>query len=265
LSSKKIYKSHSYDDVVDACRYLLNNSPFAEPYREYVNSRLNPQMQEEFKFGYFPGIDNINLLTSFVSEEKLKEAQLLSHWILEETVSYKKVFNSFFENHPLILPYRDVYGNIIALVGRTLLSDQEREAAKIPKYKNTFFKKGNHVFGLYEAKQSIIEKDLAYVVEGQFDVIKAREKGHFNFVAVGNNNITDYQLSLICRYSKNIFILFDNDEGGEVGSSRAMSKFGNIANVHNLHLPIGYKDIYEYLSQNDNDSIPFSVRNTNIH
>lgn len=251
-----------FDDIVDACRYLLNNSPEAIPYLEYLNGRLGPEMQDLFSFGYFPGVQNLNLLSSRVGEEKLKKVGLLSEYTMRDSVSVRNIYYCFFEQHSLILPYRDVYGKIIGLVGRSLLGDEERKAIGIPKYKNTEFKKGEHVFGLYEAKEAILEKDFVYVVEGQFDVIKAMEKGIRNIVAVGSANLSAYQLSLICRYTKNIFLLLDNDEAGEKGKERALKLYGQLANLSNVYLPFGYKDIDEYLKQHDSDSLTFVVRNT---
>lgn len=249
------------DEITNSCRYLLNNSPEAEDYLAYLNGRLGSQMQEEFVFGYFPGIKNINLLTAFVSEEKLKDIDLLSNYTLRDSVAPRVIYYNFFENHPLILPYRDVYGNIIGIIGRSLLDDEERKKLEIPKYKNTDFKKGDHVFGLFEAKTAILEKDCVYVVEGQFDVIKAREKGIYNIVAIGNSNISLYQVSLICRYTKNIFLLLDNDLAGEKGRDNAIKKYGQFANFSSLYLPFGYKDIDEYLKANNGDSLTFTVKN----
>lgn len=251
------------DKITEACRFLLNNSPEAQSYLDYINGRLSPKMQEEFSFGYFPGAQNLSLLTSFVSEEELKGENLLTEYTMRDSVSARIIYHCFFEDHPLVLPYRDVYGNILALVGRTLLDDATRSNLPEPisKYKNTKFPKGNHVFGLYEAKTSILEKDCVYVVEGQFDVIKAREKGIHNIVALGNSNMTAYQLSLTCRYTKNIFLLLDSDAAGEKGREMAIKKYSQVCNLSSIYLPFGYKDIDEYLKNHDGDSLTFVVKN----
>jgi len=135
---------------------------------------------------------------------------------------------------------------------------------KIPKYKNTSetnaFKKGNLLFGLYENKQSIIEKDCVYIVEGQFDVIKAVEKGFTNIVALGNSHMTSYQFSVISRYTDNIFLLLDNDEAGEKGRKRIVEKFGKLANIQNFYLPESYKDIDEYFTKTGDESVSFDIK-----
>lgn len=249
------------DNIAESCRYLLINSPEAEPYLTYLSGRINSKMQEEFSFGYFPGVQNLNLLTAFVDEKSLKKIKLINDYIMQDSVSARVIKYCYFENHPLILPYRDVYGDVVGLIGRTLLNDEDRVIVGIPKYKNSKFEKGNHVFGLYEAKSEILKKDFVYVVEGQFDVIKAREKGIYNIVAIGSSNITTQQIALISRYTKNVFLLLDNDTAGERGRAVALKKFSEIVNINNVYLPLGYKDIDEYLKDNNGDSLPFTVKN----
>ena len=151
------------------------------------------------------------------------------------------------------MPFKDPYGKIVGLVGRTLLSSDEMKQQNIPKYKNSKeskkFKKGNLLFGLYENKQTILSTDSVYVVEGQFDVIKAWEIGFRNVVALGNNNMTSYQLSVISRYTNNIFLLLDNDEAGQKGRKRIIKKYGHLANIRNFYIPEDYKDIDEYITK----------------
>ena len=162
-------------------------------------------------------------------------------------MSQRKITSSYFEDYPLIMPFRDAYGKIIGIVGRTLIDEKNR---KISKYKNTKgFKKGNLLFGLYENKQAILDAGCVYIVEGQFDAIKANEVGLKNIVALGTNNMTTYQLSLISRYTNNLFLLLDNDEGGEKGRKRIVSKFGKFANICNFFIPDEYKDVDEYISK----------------
>ena len=256
---------NEFDNIVSSCRYLLNNSPDAEECLVYLDNRLSKEVQEQFSFGYFPGANNIGLLTNTIDDNILKNLGLMYTKEIRDSHSPRSINFYFFENHPLVLPYRDVYGNIVALVGRTLLTDEERETTSISKYKNTHFTKGHHVFGLYEAKEHILKSGFVYVVEGQFDVIKAFERGLKNIVALGNSNMTSYQLSLICRYTKNIVLLLDNDDAGEIGRKRAIMKYNSLANITaDMYLPMGYKDIDEYLKSHDVESMSLITRNINF-
>jgi DNA primase len=240
-------------NIVEACQYILHNSPQGTDCKEYLNNRLDKEMQDQFSFGYFPNASNLKLLTSTIGQDILKNNNLMYSKDIRDAHSARTLLFCFFEDHPLILPYRDLYGNIIALVGRSLLNDQERKTLGIAKYKNTVFHKGNHLFGLYENKYEILKRNSVYVVEGQFDLIKAFERGIRNIVALGNSNMTGYQLSLICRYTNNIILLLDNDDGGEQGRRRIKEKYGSLAKIRDVYLPYGYKDLDEYLKFDNAD------------
>lgn len=244
-------------NIIEACNYLLNNYNEAKVCKDYLDFRLNSNSQDLFQFGYFPNLSNIQALTSLVGEEALIQNGLLFHKEIEDSLFPRKISFSFFEDYPLIMPYKDAYGNVVGIVGRTLLSDKER---KFSKYKNTTFSKSEHLFGLYENKKSILENKCVFIVEGQFDTIKAVESGFTNIVSLGSAGMSDYQFSLISRYTNDICLLLDNDEAGEKGRKRIIDKFGKFANIHNFYLPEPYKDIDEYLRDNSYESLSFIVK-----
>ncbi len=247
--------------IIESCRFLLNNFPAAQAARDYLDSRLSKESQETFQFGYFPDSDNLKVLTSIIGEDILRREQILFKSVIEDSLGPRIIKKTHFENYPIIMPFKDAYGNVGGLVGRTLLSDAEQKEQKVSKYKNTKdFNKGNFVYGLYENKKAILEQNCVYVVEGQFDVIKATEKGMKNIVGIGSNNINSYQLSVISRYTDNIFLLLDNDVAGEQGRKRAQDKFGRLVNIRNFYLPPEYKDIDEYLSNNSYDSLSLIMK-----
>lgn len=255
-----------FEEIVNSCNYLLHNYHGAQDSKSYLDGRLNNDVQQFFKFGYFPPINELKLLIDLIGEDILIKSGLITHRVFEDSLSQRDMIYSYFDNFPLILPFNDAYGNIVGLVGRTLLSQEEMKNKKISKYKNSSekhnpkFKKGNHLFGLFENKKNIMEKNCVFVVEGQFDVIKAYEKGFNNVVALSNSNMTQYQISLITRYTDNIFLLLDNDEAGEKGRKRIVDMFGKYANINNFYLPMEYKDIDEYLTNNSYEDISFIIK-----
>ncbi len=228
--------------------------------QDYLNSRIEPGLQEKFQFGYFPDSSNLNLLTDLIGEDELRNNGLLYSKLIEDAFCTRSILFSHFNDYPLVMPFKDCHGRIIGIVGRTLLSDAEMKQKQISKYKNTSgFRKGNHLFGLFENKKSIIENNSVYIVEGQFDVIKAMEKGITNIVALGTSNMTVAQFGLILRYTNNLFLLLDNDEAGIKGRKVIMSKFGALANIKNFYLPEEFKDIDECLKSSD--KVSFIIKN----
>lgn len=241
------------DKVVESCRFLLNNFPEAHETQFYLDSRISKESQELFQFGYFPGIHNLQALTSLVGEDDLRKEGLLYHKTIEDSLCPRTINFCYFEEYPLVMPFRNIYGKTVALVGRNLLTDEERKLKKISKYKNTAetpeFKKGYLLFGLYENKQHILDQNCVYIVEGQFDVIKAVENGFRNIIALGTSNMTAYQFSVISRYTNDIRLLLDNDDSGKKGRKKIQDNFGKFANIHDFYIPESYKDIDEYITK----------------
>jgi DNA primase len=250
-----------FTKITEACQYLLHNYPGAEPVREYLNSRLKIETQMLFQFGYFPNMDELHLLTDFVGEDLLLKYKILYRKNIEDSLGPRTINFCHFENYPLMMPFHDSHGHIVGLVGRTLLPDEEMKKKKISKYKNTSeFKKGNYLFGLWHNKQEIIDQNSVYIVEGQFDVMKAMEKGIKNIVAIGTSTMTSYQFSTISRHANNLIMLLDNDAAGEKGRKSVISKFGKFANIQNFYIPESYKDIDEYLTHCEDESPSFLVK-----
>lgn len=241
------------EHITKLCQDLLESYPGAESVRDYLKDRVPEASQKEFQMGYFPGNHNLSLLKNFIKEEDLLKSGLFYYRITDGD----KTLCSTLENHNLIMPYKDVYGKIIALVGRTVLPEKEWKELGIPKYKNTQFKKGNHLFGLWRAKESIIKKNCVFVVEGQFDCISAISNGIENCVCLGSGSMTFIQFALLSRYTDNIIMLLDNDPAGIAGMNAAMSSFGSKANIRKACVPEGYKDIDQFLQSEGNSAKEF--------
>ncbi len=240
----------SFESVINCCRDLLLNFPDAKDIADYADKRLSHNGQETFTFGYFPTNNNLQTLINTIGETKLKELELLDRKIIND----RNVFYSRMQEHNLVMPYRDVYGNVIGIVGRTIFDDEKRKDLDIPKYKNTSratgLAKGSHLFGLYNAKKYIIENNCVYVVEGQFDCITAYDKGLKNVVALGTSSMTFEQFALLTRYTNNIMLLLDNDDVGKSGTEKIIKNYSMYANIRIIELPRGVKDIDEFLSDN---------------
>jgi DNA primase len=78
------------------------------------------------------------------------------------------------------------------------------------------------LYGLYQAKQSIAQKDLCYLVEGYTDVISLYQAGIHNVVASSGTALTPDQIRLIKRLTPNVTVLFDGDAAGIRASLRGV-------------------------------------------
>jgi len=83
-----------------------------------------------------------------------------------------------------------------------------------PKYWNETYAKGDHLFGLNLAKESIMKSGFAIVVEGQMDVASLHSYGLTNTVGVLGGAFTPMHAQLLKRWTRQIVVLMDGDKGG---------------------------------------------------
>jgi len=168
-----------------------------------------------------------------------------------------------------MVPIYDSQSRVVAFTGRTLDGSN-------PKYLNSpetdVFEKGKILYGFDKASSNIRKKDLAIVVEGNFDVISLHEKGINNCVAVQGSSLSKYQISQLCRCTdnKNIVINFDSDNAGISATKRIIAEVESLSLNQQINLKIlqlrGFKDPDEYLNKNSSvdyynliDNAPFWI------
>ena len=242
LKAHKI-KQQSLQRVVRACQFLLNTSDKARQARLYLNKRLSKKDQILWQLGYFPKDDNLKELTSIVPKEELQSLNLYYPKFLEGGSSP----HGHFAEHNLVLPFNSVHGDVVALLGRCLMSEEDRQEALLHKYKySTGCQKDLYVYGLDKARDSIIAEDYVIGVEGQFDCISLHSRGITNVVAFGWANMSKYQMFQVHRYTNNIILMFDNDEAGNKAKKRVKDRYKDVANIKLISPPEGFKDIDEF-------------------
>jgi len=72
------------------------------------------------------------------------------------------------------------------------------------------------------AATSIRKKDIAIIVEGYMDVITAHQNGFDNVVASMGTSITDKQVALLKKLSRNLVLALDADTAGEEAMLRCV-------------------------------------------
>ncbi len=121
----------------------------------------------------------------------------------------------------VMFPIHNLSGRVIAFGGRTLKSDKN-----VAKYVNSpetdIYSKSKILYGIYQAKQSIVRNDVCYLVEGYTDVLSLYQAGIKNVVASSGTALTPDQVRLIRRYTPNVVILYDGDPAGIKASFRGI-------------------------------------------
>jgi len=99
-----------------------------------------------------------------------------------------------------MFPIHSVSGRVLGFGARILQSN-----AKAAKYlnspENPIYHKSKVLYGLYQAKQEIVKKDEAYLVEGYTDVLSFHQNGVKNVVASSGTALTEGQIAMLKRYT----------------------------------------------------------------
>ena len=163
-------------------------------------------------------------------EDLLEEAGLI---VKKENKTYDRFRGR------VTFPIHNITGKVIAFGARTLSKEKNQ-----PKYLNSpeteLYNKSRVLYGLYQSKQFIRQLDNCYLVEGYTDVISMHQAGVKNVVSSSGTSLTEDQVKLISRYSKNVTVLFDGDAAGIRASIRGIDMLleGGL-NVRAVPLPDG--------------------------
>ena len=171
----------------------------------------------------------------------------------------------------VIFPIHSISGRVIAFGARTMRTDK-----KTAKYLNSpeseIYHKSDVLYGLYFAKRAITQQDCCILVEGYTDVISMHQAGIENVVASSGTSLTQGQIRMIARFSRNITIIYDGDSAGIKASLRGIDmvlKEG--MNVRTVLLPDcedpdsfarshNASQVQDYILTHEEDFISFKIR-----
>ena len=225
---------------------------------------------KKFQLGY-----SLNEWEAFTSEAlnngyNLKHLESTGLTIVKEGFqgAIAKQFDRF--KGRVMFPIHSMSGRVLGFGGRILVNDK-----KAAKYLNSpdsdIYHKSNVLYGIHYAKQSIAKEDNCYMVEGYTDVISMHQSGIHNVVSSSGTALTESQIRLINRLTKNITILFDGDAAGIRASIRGIDLILEQGmNVKVLMFPDGDdpdsfakkvsdEELKSYLENNAQDFISFKV------
>ena len=221
---------------------------------------------EKFGLGFCPSAGDA------FSKAALKNGYK-EEFLVRTGLSIKRDDGTFYDRFAgrVIFPIHGISGRPTAFGGRTLRTDK-----KVAKYLNSpeseIYHKSNVLYGLFFAKKAVTQADCCILVEGYTDVISMHQSGVENVVASSGTSLTEEQIKLISRFTKNVTVIYDGDPAGIKASLRGIDMILREGlNVRVVLLPDGEdpdsfarshtaSELAGFISDNEQDFISFKTK-----
>jgi len=180
----------------------------------------------------------------------------------------ERLFDRF--SSRVMFPIHSLSGQVLGFGGRILKKDP-KSAKYLNSPESEIYHKSRILYGIYQARKTITEKDRCYLVEGYTDVMSLHETGVENVVASSGTSLTQEQVRLIKRFTQNITILYDGDAAGIKASIRGIDiVLEEGMNVKIVLLPDGEdpdsyskktsnEEFTKFIKENETDFIRFKT------
>ena len=238
--------------------------------KQYFRSRgIRDDIIEKFQLGYSPQKRDALSLAATAKGYKAEFLVKTGLCIENERGAYDRFAGR------AIFPWLNVIGKVVAFGGRVLDS---RTKGVAQKYVNSpdsdIYHKERELYGIYQAKKTIVKEDRVFMVEGYTDVIAMHQAGIENVVANSGTALSNYQIRLLRRFTQNITLLYDGDEAGIHAAMRGTDMLLQEGmNIKVLLLPDGddpdsfarkhsTEELKSYIEQHQQDFISFKTQLT---
>jgi DNA primase len=232
-------------------RDCLMRAPEAEPARRYLEERgINREMRAAFHLGFVP--PGWQWLLDRAKSTSYSPAVLEAAGLAGKKEGTDRYYD-FFRGR-VMFPIRDTQSRPIGFGGR-ILPGQTDPGKYINSRDTRLFSKSDQLYGLDLARDAVVEKRKAVVVEGYTDVIMAHQYGLKNVVAVLGTALGPRHIRLLKRYAESITLVLDGDEAGQRRANEVLELFiAADADLKILTLPQGL-DPCDYLQQHGADEM----------
>jgi DNA primase len=169
------------------------------------------------KFGLGYALNSWEDMVLFARREHLDAALVEKAGLLVRREDNTGVYDRF--RGRAMFPIHSAGGRTIAFGARKL-----REDDPLGKYINSpetpVYNKSRVLYGLFQAREAIREKEFVVLVEGYADLITVSQAGIENIVASSGTALTEEQIQLISRYARKVTLVYDADSAGSKATLR---------------------------------------------
>ena len=205
-----------------ACAWFEEQLTLSPKALEYLNKRrVSPETRKQFHIGYAPtgreGFIGYAARNGFSPRDCVKAGLAVE----KENGGIADKFRD-----RLMIAIQNLSGVVVAFGGRDLSDPATNGNFKPAKYMNSpetaLYSKRDILFGLNHSRNAIMKENAVIIVEGYFDLISLYQSGVQNVVAASGTALTENHASILARYAKTAYLVFDGDAAGQNATRRSL-------------------------------------------
>lgn len=214
---EKDFLIHLHELAMEYFTSSLDHASLGGKARAYLNSRhFDAPAFKTYQLGWSPpgwdGLSKYLRKKSRCSAAQIEKAGLA---IRKEEGKAGHYYDRFRER--IMFPLKSAHGKIVGFAGR-VIGDGE------PKYLNSpetiLYKKSQELYGFFDAKSVIRQRDQILIVEGYFDQIRLSGAGIKNTVATCGTALTASHVNRIKALTSHVVLVFDSDSAGKAAAKK---------------------------------------------
>lgn len=235
-----------------------------EQARRYLEQRqISTETSQSFALGWSP--EGWSNLKSFLESKGFTPQDGVEAGVLSQN-ERGRIYDRF--RSRLIFPINSLSGAVVAFGGR-VIGDGD------PKYLNSsespVYTKGDHLYGLYQARPHITRSRQIYLTEGYLDVMALHQHGFENSCGVLGTALTRAQVKRMAGLAREVVLLFDGDAPGQNAALKSAEMilqagltcrvliFPQGEDAHSLLTANGKQSLEDFL-QKTSDGLDFCLR-----
>jgi DNA primase len=185
-----------------------------EQARAYLKGRgATREILDQFGLGFSP--ESWDALTVHLRKNGYPPEDGVEAGLLSKNAS-GRIFDRF--RSRVIFPIHGLNGQVIAFGGRIIGEGD-------PKYLNSsespIYHKGEHLYGLFQARTEVVKSREALLTEGYMDVITMHQYGFGNSCGVLGTALTSDQVRRLAGFCSKVVLVFDGDRAGRQAALRS--------------------------------------------
>ncbi len=195
--------------------YYLTNSLPGKAAMDYLAKRdINSDIIKEFRIGLAPS--GKDLLYNTLHDQGYSDVDIFKSGM---AIGGDYVHDTFINR--IMFPITDEENNVIGFSGRIYYDSNESKYFN--SFENDLFKKGEVIYNLFNALDSIRKNKRIIIMEGFMDVIAAYRAGLKECVCLMGTAITNEHIAKLKKYNADIIMCLDGDNAGKMATIKALN------------------------------------------